>query len=260
MADPSLVLLSRMAISAAVVVTASLAAERGGPLLAAAIATLPLSIGPAYVFLALDHGPDFIAASALASVISASANSAFTMAYVAAARHNGTAVSIASALLAWVLFLSLVGQVAWTLPGALALSFGLSLVAIWATRRVRRYTHTVRLPIRPWHVLARAGAVMGLVAVVTLVGAWIGPRAAGLVAFVPIVFTSLAAIMQPTIGGRAVSAVLANGLVGMMGYAPAFALVHLTAERLGSFPALLLGLGVCLGWNAVAILILRAWR
>src|SRR6185369_11559658 len=58
----------RMAVAAAFVVSASMITERSGPAIGALIATLPISGGPSYVFLAMDHGDAFIAQSALASV------------------------------------------------------------------------------------------------------------------------------------------------------------------------------------------------
>lgn len=45
----------KMAATAAVVVAASRLAERAGPLIGGMIATLPISAGPAYIFLALGH-------------------------------------------------------------------------------------------------------------------------------------------------------------------------------------------------------------
>ena len=52
-------------LSALIVVLASLAVERTGPVIGALIATLPVAGGPAYVFLAMEHGPEFIAAGTL---------------------------------------------------------------------------------------------------------------------------------------------------------------------------------------------------
>src|SRR5918999_485457 len=49
------------AVAAAFVVVATKAAERAGALIGAMIATLPIAAGPSYFFLALDHGPAFIA-------------------------------------------------------------------------------------------------------------------------------------------------------------------------------------------------------
>ncbi len=58
----------RMAITAAFVVSASIITERSGPVIGALVATLPISAGPSYVFLALDHDAAFIAEGALASL------------------------------------------------------------------------------------------------------------------------------------------------------------------------------------------------
>src|SRR5438874_12505016 len=59
---------ARMAFAAAFVVAASIITERSGPAIGALIATLPVSAGPSYIFLAIDHDDAFIAQSALASL------------------------------------------------------------------------------------------------------------------------------------------------------------------------------------------------
>lgn len=68
--DPHFIffLLLRMAIAAAFVVSASIITERAGPVIGALVATLPVSAGPSYVFLAIDHDAAFIAQGALASL------------------------------------------------------------------------------------------------------------------------------------------------------------------------------------------------
>src|SRR5216110_1947739 len=63
-----LTLALRMAVTAAFVVSASVITERSGPVIGALIATLPISAGPSYVFLALDHDAAFVAEGALASL------------------------------------------------------------------------------------------------------------------------------------------------------------------------------------------------
>jgi len=50
----------RMAFTAAFVVVASIITERSGPVIGALVATLPVSAGPSYIFLALDHDDAFI--------------------------------------------------------------------------------------------------------------------------------------------------------------------------------------------------------
>ncbi|MGF6230784.1 hypothetical protein QFZ27_004739 [Inquilinus ginsengisoli] len=61
---------------------------------------------------------------------------------------------------------------------------------------------------------------------------------------------SLALLLHPRIGGPATAAVFANALIGMVGYIPALALLHLAAPPLGSAAALGLGLAACVLWNA----------
>jgi len=62
-----LALLARAAVSAGVVVTATVAAEAAGPFWGGLIVSLPIGAGPAYAMLALQHDDAFIAASALGS-------------------------------------------------------------------------------------------------------------------------------------------------------------------------------------------------
>ena len=63
-----LALAIKMAVAALFVIAATVTAERAGAAIGALVATLPVSAGPAYVFLALDHDAAFIAQSALASL------------------------------------------------------------------------------------------------------------------------------------------------------------------------------------------------
>src|SRR6185437_989441 len=70
----ALTLVVKMAITAGFVLAATITAERAGPLVAGLVATLPISAGPAYVFLALDHDAHFIAQSAVASLAVNAAN------------------------------------------------------------------------------------------------------------------------------------------------------------------------------------------
>ena len=65
LSDPFWVgLLAKMLATAAIVVAVSALVERVGPFLGAMIATLPISAGPALAFVAMDHGPAFLEASA----------------------------------------------------------------------------------------------------------------------------------------------------------------------------------------------------
>ena len=88
-----LTLVLRMAITAAFVVSASFITERSGPVIGALVATLPISAGPSYVFLALDHDAAFIAEGALASLPINAATIFLGLTYVVLAQRHSALVS-----------------------------------------------------------------------------------------------------------------------------------------------------------------------
>ena len=79
----------KMAVTATFVVAASFTAQRAGPLIGAMVATLPISAGPIYVFLALDHDAAFISQSALGSLAITAATGVFSLTYAVLAERRG---------------------------------------------------------------------------------------------------------------------------------------------------------------------------
>ena len=69
---------------------ASVAAERSGPFLAALIAALPTAASAAYIILALEHPPAFIAAGAVGSMAANAAVAIFALTYAALAQRRGS--------------------------------------------------------------------------------------------------------------------------------------------------------------------------
>jgi len=60
-------------------------------------------------------------------------------------------------------------------------------------------------------------------------------------------------ILQPRCGGRFTASVLVNGLKGLLGFGLALAVLHLAAARMSATAALLIALGVSLGWNSALL-------
>src|SRR6201991_620087 len=114
-----LILLFRMAITAAFVVSASIITERSGPVLGALVATLPISAGPSYVFLALDHDAAFIAEGALASLPVNSATIFLALTYSVLAQRHGVLLSAGSAVIVWLALAAIIRSVPWSLAGGL---------------------------------------------------------------------------------------------------------------------------------------------
>ncbi|MGB8399204.1 hypothetical protein, partial [Bradyrhizobium sp.] len=216
----------RMAITAAFVVTASVITERSGPAIGALVATLPISAGPSYVFLALDHDAAFIAEGALASLPVNAATIFFGLAYVLLAQRRNAIVSWVGAIAVWFALASIIRQIQWTLTTGLvanAVTFAICVPLL------RRYRH-VRMPLitRRWYdIPLRASLVATLVATVVTLSYWVGPMISGIIALFPIVFTSMMLILHPRIGGPPTAAVVANSAWGLMGLGIAIAVLHL---------------------------------
>src|SRR5438552_13892728 len=103
-----LTLLLRMAITAAFVVSASVITERSGPAIGALVATLPISAGPSYLFLARDHDAAFIAEGALASLPVNAATVFLGLTYVVLAQRQNAVVSAGGAVVVWITLTTLV--------------------------------------------------------------------------------------------------------------------------------------------------------
>ncbi len=243
-----LVLALRMAVAATFVVTASFITERSGPVIGALVATLPVSAGPSYVFLARDHDAAFIAEGALASLPINAATILLGLIYVVLAQRRNAVVSAGGAVVVWITLAALARMVHWSLVAGLlanAVAFAICLPLL------RRFRHA-RMPLitRRWYdIPLRAGLVATLVAIVTTLSGWVGPGVSGTIALFPVVFTSMMLILHPRIGGPATAAVIANGGLGLMGFGVAIAVLHLAALRFGSATGLSLALMTCLGWN-----------
>jgi hypothetical protein len=239
----------RMVVAATFVVSASFIAERSGPVIGALVATLPISAGPAYVFLAIDHDAAFIAQGALASLSINAATIFLSLTYVLLAQRHGVLLSCGAAIAAWTVFAFIVRMTEWSLVGCLAVNAVAFAVCV---PLLERFRHVKKMPLitRRWYdIPLRASLVAILVATVVSLSSRVGPTISGIMALFPIVFTSMMLILHPRIGGPATAAVIANGVWGLMGFGLAIAVLHVGAARFGSAIGLSLALATCVGWN-----------
>lgn len=243
-----LMLALRMAVAAAFVVTTSMIAERVGPVIGGLIATLPISAGPSYVFLAFDHDAAFIAESALASFPINAVTMFYCLTYAVLAQRHNAAVSVGGAIAVWIALAAVERLVPWSLTSGLianAAAFAICLPSL------RPFRHA-KMPLitRRWYdIPLRATMVATLVAVVLTLSRWVGPSVSGTIALFPIVLTSMTLILHPRIGGPATAAIIANGGWGMIGFTAATAVVNLFAVPLGAATALSLALTTGVAWN-----------
>ena len=246
-------LIVKMAVTAAFLLLATVVAERAGPLVGGLVATLPISAGPVYIFLALDHDAHFIARSALGSLVTNADNVAFALSYALLAQKRSLAVSVGGAFAAWVVLIWASGWIAWTLASAVALNVIVVAFAIWLSAPLR-HAPMPRVQARWYDLVLRAGMVAVLVGVVVSLSFRIGPTASGNLAVFPIVLSSIAIILHRRVGGPATAAVLANAVIGLGGFAVALVALCVTSERFGSAAALTLAFAVSLGCNLLRYL------
>jgi hypothetical protein len=241
-------LLLKMVVTAAFVVLATYLAERASPVVGAMVATLPIAAGPAYIFLSLDHGPEFIADSALSSLVVNAANCVFAFVYTLLAQRRGLVLSVVPALLLWGAFASLSRSLPWTTVSAVAFNAVVLAFCLAIGNRLRH----ARMPLvtqRWYDVPLRAGMVALLVATVVGLSTRVGPTITGMLAVFPIVLLSLTLILHPRIGGPAAGAVLSNTMLGLVGFSCTCLTARLLVVPLGAAAGLSIALVVSIGCN-----------
>ena len=242
-------ILVKIACAIVIVVSASRATERLGPFLGSMIATLPVSTGPIYVFLAIDHGPQFISDSARTGVVAVVATVAFVAVHAIVAQRHGTFLSWLCATASWFAIAWLLQLREWSLVEACSLFALCFALAIWA---LRRFVVEIKAPPMPrvrFDLALRSALVACVVIATTVASNAVGPAATGTLATYPVVFTSLVLILQPRCGGPFTASLLVNSLKGLIGFGSALAVLSLASARWGSTAGLLLGLGVAVAWN-----------
>jgi hypothetical protein len=241
-------LAAKLMLTAGIVVAASVVAERVGALTGALVATLPVTVWPAFVFLSLEHDAAYIAQAALSGLVINAVTGLFLSLYAMLAHKRGTFVSLAVAAAFWISLVLLARSIEWTLATAGLLNLivypaCLLLGSAMRTIEMPRMRHAwYDLPMRTFLVCALMATVLG-------VSNWAGPTLTGILAVYPISSTCLILILQPRIGGRASAAVIANGLWSLCGISCGLAALHLTIVPFGATPALAAALAIPVMWN-----------
>jgi len=244
-------LLLKIAMTAGIVVAASVVVERSGPFVGALIASLPTAGGAALIILAWEHTPQFIADGAIGSLIANAACALFALTYAALAQRRPLPISISGALLVWLGAVFLARLVEWSAAGAVVLNAVIYPITIWLGSRFRVEGTIKRVKLSSADLAWRAGVVTVCVIVVTTLSSSIGAYFSGVFAFFPIAMTSFFVILQPRIGGPAAASVAAHVQAPLIGLGLGFIAVHLLAVPLGVWWSYLIGLGVGVGWNVL---------
>ncbi len=251
--DPAfwLELTLKMAMTATIVVAASILVERSGPFIGALIAALPTAAGAVYIILAIDHPPWFIAASAVGSMVSNAAVALFALSYAALAQRRGLPFSLIGAFAVWFGSAALLHAVEWSAIGALALNVVVLSVTAYIGRRFQTDGPAAKVEARRFDLIWRAATVAVCVAIVTVASHRIGSFASGMLAVFPVAMGSFFIILHPRIGGPAAASVAAHVQAPLFGLVLGFLAVHLLAETIGVWWSYAAGLATGVAWNGL---------
>lgn len=256
-----MVSLLRAMTAAFVVVLASVLAEILGPVWGALIISLPVTAGPVYVFMVLEHAPGFVAGAALNGLAANAATGLFLLVYARLAPRRGLARTLGPAVLAWIAAALPISALGWTPATALLLNVAVYGAAAWLTRPARPAVLTAAGPVarpRPRDLLARAAAVALFVSVVLGLSSILGAARTGVIAAYPVTLTSTFVILHRRLGGAAVGHLASITIRGVFGFGLTLLALHLMIEPLGAGLALAGALGVSLAWSAGLLALQRA--
>jgi uncharacterized membrane protein (GlpM family) len=244
-------LVLKIAMTAGIVVAASVIVERSGPFIGALIASLPTAGGAALIILAVEHPPQFIADGMVGSLIANASCAVFALTYAALAQRRSLLVSLGVALLVWFVGVSIARFYPWTVTSAALLDVVVFPLTIWAGRHFRSEGAKGKVKMTGRDLAWRAAVVTVVVIIVTAASSSIGSVASGIFAFFPVAMSSFFIILHSRLGGPAAASVAAHVQLPLVGLSFGFIAVHQLAVPLGIWWAYLIGLAIGLAWNAV---------
>jgi uncharacterized membrane protein (GlpM family) len=241
----------KVAMTAGIVVAASIVVERSGPFVGALIASLPTAGGAALIILAFEHPPSFIAHGVIGSMVAIAMVTIFALAYATLAQRFSLLWSLGGAYAVWFAAAYLTLYVPWTATRAALLAAVVIPVTIALGRRFRVAGDIRHVPVTAADIAWRAAVVTLCVLIVTAASYSIGSFASGLFAFMPVAMGSFFVILQPRLGGPAAASVAAHVQAPLIGLVLGLLAVHFLAEPIGVWWSYLIGLGIGLAWNAL---------
>ncbi len=236
--------LLRLALVPAAVWLASLAARRWGHTVSGYLGGLPLIGGPITLYLALDHGADFAARSALVTLAAIAGQAAHLTVFSRVARRARWPLALACA---WASFAIVAIAVA-ALPLTPAIALALALASLCAAfNAIPRPSEGAVLPAIPAAELRLRLAAAAALAVAILWGAArFGPVVSGVLLSVPVTGSIMPPFTLALYGADAVARLARGFVVGLAGFSAFFFVVATWTATLGVALAFAIALAAAL--------------
>ncbi|HUJ67974.1 MAG TPA: hypothetical protein VLW86_00540 [Syntrophorhabdales bacterium] len=219
----------KLVLTPILIAVATLAARRYGPALGGWLAGLPLVSGPVSIFLALDEGPDFAAAAALAGLLGLVAVAGFCVTYVLIARKGNWLPAALAGIGAYLL--CAIGLARLSVGPAVA--FFLALAAIFASRTVAGHP-SIDTPSRVpawWDIPLRMASAAAMVLAITECALSLGARWSGLLAPFPVFASIMAVFTHRDIGQAGARRLLSGVMTGSAASASFFLCVGMMVRH-----------------------------
>jgi hypothetical protein len=250
----------KIAMTASIVVAASVVVERSGPFIGAMIAALPTAGGAAMIILAFEHPAQFIADSTVGGLIANASCALFALSYAALAQRRALALSLATAFVVWLGLVMASRLIDWNIGRVVALNAVIYPLAIWAGTRFRAEAAAkAKVRLTGGDLAWRASVVTLVVIAVTAASYSIGSYFSGAFAFFPVAMGSFFIILHSRAGGPAAASVAAHVQAPLIGLGLGLVAVHFLAVPLGVWWSYLIALAIGIAWNAVLWLGRRRW-
>lgn len=235
----------------ALIVSASLAGRRWGPLMAGLVASFPLVAGPALLFFAIEQGDAFAAEASRGALVALVAVAGSGLTYAWASLRTPWWISLPASWASFVpITLALHGRAVtapWALAAAIA-SFVLAGALLPSPRGLRS-------PAGPsaWDLPLRTVSAMVVVLTVTGLARRLGPDLSGAFTPFPVALGVLLAFTHAQQGSAGAIRFMRGFLPGMWSFAVFCFVATLAIAPLGGWQALLLALACVMPIQAVAL-------
>jgi hypothetical protein len=237
-------LLFKLALVPAAVWLASIAARRWGHAVSGYLGGFPMIGGPITLYLALDHGADFAARSALVTMAAVAGQAGHLLAFSIVGRARGALAGLLAGWLAYASLSSGIGML--PLNPASALAFAAAGLLL-AARCLPHPRDTTALPAIPRVELwLRLGAALALAGGILFGAATLGPTVSGILLSMPIAGSIIPPFTLKLYGADALARLQRGFVTGLTGFTAFFLVVAVAVVPLGIVAAFLLATAAAL--------------
>jgi hypothetical protein len=242
-------LAAKLIVTPLLIAAATLTGRRWGHSVGGWLVGLPLTSGPVALFVALEHGPRFATATAIATVFGVASQAAFAVAY-SRTLGRGVPLALLSGTAAFAVFTAAFDVLPQSLPLGLAASLGGLALGLWILRPGAPAISEREPPA--WDLPLRMLLATALVVALTAASGAIGARLTGLLTPYP-VYASVLALFAGAAGAQ----VMRGLLSGLFGFVAFFAVLALLLVPGGLVIAFAAAVAVNLAVQAAALAVLR---